>query len=174
MIFRKNAKKKKCEMLIAKIAKIAKIWVALLPLHDPNSLNNYDPNSLNNTFTTSYLLRVARPCQGKHIEMPQSATVARALHLITESKVIVPFCQCLTLRTVTGRREGGAGRHRAAACWGGGGGGRRGQGRLWGEWRALRCAPRRSWGCRHSAGDSSGIKPRKQWSLPSTDSMWIT
>ena len=43
------------------------------------------------------------------MEMPQSATVARALRLITESTWVVPFWQCLTLRTVTGRREGGAG-----------------------------------------------------------------
>ena len=63
------------------------------------------------------------------MEMPQSETVARALLLqvITESTWVVPSCQCLTLRTVTGRREGGTGRHWAAACWGGGGGGRRGR-----------------------------------------------
>ena len=34
--------------------------------------------------------------------MPQSATVARALRLITESSRVVHFCQCLTLRPVTG------------------------------------------------------------------------
>ena len=33
--------------------------------------------------------------------MPQSTTVARALRHITESTGVVPFCQCLTLRTVT-------------------------------------------------------------------------
>ena len=47
--------------------------------------------------------------------MPQSATVARALRLITESTGVVPFCMCLTLPTFTGRREGGARRHWAAA-----------------------------------------------------------
>ena len=36
--------------------------------------------------------------------MLQSATVTRALHLITESTG-VPFFQCFTLRPVTGRRE---------------------------------------------------------------------
>ena len=33
--------------------------------------------------------------------MPQSATEAIALRLITESTGVVPFCQCLTLCTVT-------------------------------------------------------------------------
>ena len=33
--------------------------------------------------------------------MPQSATVARALCLITESTGVVPFCKCLTLCTVS-------------------------------------------------------------------------
>ena len=41
------------------------------------------------------------------MEMPQSATVARALRLITESTGVVPFCKCLTLPTFTGRCEGG-------------------------------------------------------------------
>ena len=93
--------------------------------------------------------------------MPQSETVARALLLqvITESTWVVPSCQCLTLRTVTGRREGGTGRHWAAACWGGGGGGRRGHGRPRSERRARRGAPRRSWGWEHNAGDSTGIVP---------------
>ena len=49
------------------------------------ALQNYDPKSLNTTVTTKRLLRVAslRSCQGNHIEMQQSATVARALcHII--------------------------------------------------------------------------------------------
>ena len=90
----------------------------------------------------------ARACQGNHIEMPQSATVARALRLITESTEVVPFWKCLTLRRLrgaareAGRGEGGARRHRAAACWGGGGGGWRGHGRPRSEPRARRSAPR--------------------------------
>ena len=46
---------------------------------------DYNPKSLNNTVTTAHLLLVSTACQGKHIEMPQSATVARALRLITEA-----------------------------------------------------------------------------------------
>ena len=48
--------------------------------------------------------------------MPQSATVARALRLITESTGIVPFCQCLTLRPVTGRRDEGGQQHAGEAA----------------------------------------------------------
>ena len=66
----------------------------------------FDPKSQNNTVTTARLLQVAKPFYGKHLEMSQSATVARALCLLTESKGpvigVVPFCQCLTLRPVTG------------------------------------------------------------------------
>ena len=51
--------------------------------------------------------------------MPQLATVARALLLISESTGVVPFCQCLMLCLVTGRREVGAGTHWAAAFRGG-------------------------------------------------------
>ena len=79
-------------------------------------MQNYNPKSSDNTVTTARLLLVARACQGSHFEMPQQATVARALRLITESTGVVSFCQCLTLRTDTGRSEGGAGMNRAAAC----------------------------------------------------------
>ena len=44
------------------------------------------------------------------MEMPQSATVARALRLITESTGVVPFCQCLTLRLAAREALGGTGR----------------------------------------------------------------
>ena len=121
---------KHCETLIAKIAKVAKI-----ELH----CEAISQKSLNNTVRTACLLWSASACQGNHIEMPQSTTVARALRLITESTWVVPFWQCLTLRTVTGRRKGGAGRHRAAAC-----GGRRGHGRPQSKRQARRGAPRRS------------------------------
>ena len=123
----------------------------------------------------------ARSCQGKHFEMPQLATVSRALRLITESTGVVPSCQCLTLR-LSGRSEGGTGRHWAVACWGGCGGRRGPQGHRYcqprSEKRALCGAPHQSWELGHSTGDSKGIVPvlpaGNSESLPSTDFMWIT
>ena len=123
------------------------------------ALQNYNPKSPNTIVTTARLLFVARACQGNHIEMPQSATVAIALHLITESTGVVPFCQCLTLCTVTGRHNGGTGRQWAAACWGGCCVGRRGHCLPRSKQRALCGSPRQSWGWGHSAGDSKGIFP---------------
>ena len=65
---------KHCETLIAKIAKVAKIEPGV-------ALRSYYRNSLNNTVTTARLVQVELACQGSHMEMPQSATVARALQM---------------------------------------------------------------------------------------------
>ena len=72
--WRNNAKH-----LLQKLLKMRKLsWTALL------KLSSKSLNIVNNTVTTAHLLQVVRACQGNHIEMPQQAIVARALHLITE------------------------------------------------------------------------------------------
>ena len=83
-------------MLIAKIVKVAKFELHCETISQIT-------NIVNNTVTTARfkLLRVASACQGNHIEVPQSAAVAGALRLITESTGVAPFWKCLTLRTVT-------------------------------------------------------------------------
>ena len=93
--------------------------------------------------------------------MPESATVARAQRLITESTG-VPFCQCLTAPSCycapRGRRLEALGGDilGGCCCW------RRGYCRQRSEGRARRGVSRRSWGWGYSADrccDSKGIVP---------------
>ena len=146
----RNTKCRHCES--------CKNWVALW---------NYNPKSRNNTVTTARLLRVARACQGNHIEMPQLATVARALRLITEyhlswQKYLSASASCSALLRGASREAlGGTGWRLVGE---GGGGGRRGHSRPRSERRPRRGAPRRSWEWGHSA-TQKGLFPNH---LPET------